>query len=146
VVSCVLHLSDQLYYGDIPQPEKGRVVLAEVESVTGPVVLAPMLESSESAWLLLHLLERERRRPGDTGSILDPRLLQALREGATAPEAILAEATALARRATLLLVPAEGFRGGAEELRRRGLMVRERGTPGLRVLRVEREGATSDGP
>jgi 4-amino-4-deoxy-L-arabinose transferase-like glycosyltransferase len=139
IASFALHLADQLYYGQIPRPTKGRVVLAEVESIAGPVVLAPILEAPETAWVYLQMLERQRRNPNRSGEILDPRLLNSIRETARPPaENILNEVTALADRATLILAPADEFRTSANTLRERGLEVTEHGTQLLRVLRIER--------
>jgi hypothetical protein len=143
VATCALHLADQLYYREIPQPDKGRVVLSEVESVPGPVVLAPIIEAPETAWVSLQMLERQRRNPARSGEILDPRLLNSIRESSGPPsDNVLAEIQALAARATLILAPSEEFRTAAATLRARGLKVTDRGTQTLQILRVEQTPAS----
>jgi hypothetical protein len=114
------------------------VVLAEVESVTGPVVLAPILESPDTAWVSLQMLERQRQNQDRSGEILDPRLLNSIREiAAPIPEDILREVATLAGRATLILAPADEFRTAAKGLRERGFKVTEHGTDTLQLLRIE---------
>jgi 4-amino-4-deoxy-L-arabinose transferase-like glycosyltransferase len=130
-----------LFYSRIGASVGVEELLAETRAVPGPVSLAWDTDHRTVAQVQLAMLERMRTERGWTGSMLAEGLVVGIKtpEANRVSEYALREITRLLRegKITLLLAPAERFRGAAAALQRRELRVAERGSLVFRFLRVD---------
>ncbi len=119
----------------------GRVLeslVAEVESIPGPVGMWVARDHREVAWLGLRMLDSRLHRDGPAGRILPQALTDGLRGDKGGPRSIaIRQAKRRARRATLLLGPRTMFLEAAQRLQSEGFRVAERNAAGYRYYRID---------
>ncbi len=127
-----------LYDRRNPPPGAGQVLLDEINTIPGPVVVGSPWDHREIAWVQLTMLERARRNPSQPGTLLPEGLLHnALEGGDRMLDSEARELRRIVDHATLILAPADKFRGVAAALQRRGVRATERGTTQYRLLRLD---------
>lgn len=126
-------------------PPVGTAVLAEINSIRGPVVLGLEWDHREVGWIRLGMTERARREPGWSGTILPEGVLRGVvNDGGEPIEFELRNLRRLIDNATVLVGPAERFKKGVAELQKRGVRVSERQASRLRFYRLD-SGAAATG-
>lgn len=127
---------DLLNYDQPPRPLIGEALAREVDNVPGAVAVAALGDHRQLAWLQLHLLERVRRNSERAGFLLSWNHVEGLR-GPSPSEGEADRVLRLLQSATVLLSPAEEFRGARSWLERRGGRVSERGNHNRPILLLE---------
>ncbi|MFQ5667025.1 MAG: NPCBM/NEW2 domain-containing protein [Candidatus Binatia bacterium] len=139
--------ADLLHRPPVLSLTAARTIVDEVATVPGRVLVGATLDHREVGWILLHLLERTRRDPRRSATLLANALVHNLQGATAAPnEFSLRQLQRLVRTATVILVPAARFRAVAAILQRRGLRVAERGTARFRMFRVDGGAAVTGVP
>lgn len=122
----------------LPPPVSGHVVAEEVEEIPGPVAIGALIDHEDLGFAQLAMLDRVRRDPARSGSLVPESLLTTARNPGTTPSRPeVAQLQRLIDKATLILAPAAEFRSVASVLQQRGARVAERGTPKFRLLRLD---------
>jgi hypothetical protein len=128
-----------LYDPSPPAPTAMETMFDEVGRIAGPVRIAWDSDHREVGLLQLHMLERMRRDPQWHGSFLPEglRIHINTERNTFPPEVYVRDLHRMLDEATVLLAPAERFRGVAAALQRLGVRVAERGSSSFRVLRLD---------
>jgi hypothetical protein len=136
-----------LYYAQVPKPMVAETLVAEVQSVPGPVAVGALWNHREIALADLTLLERARLDPRRSSTLLSEGLVHNISdEHATPVEMNVRQVESIAKQSTVLLAPASRFRGAAAALQRRGVRVAERGTQQCQIMRLDGGAAISGVP
>jgi hypothetical protein len=115
------------------------IILREIEQMRAPVLVAWEWDHRDVAWVRLRMMERMRKDPQWRGEFLREALVMGLKDkGNTSPaEAYVRELFRLLETNTVILAPAESFRGAAAAVRARGARLAERGAGNLRFFRID---------
>lgn len=138
MVCLVFALRHQLYYPQPNEPSRARVVLDSIDRVSGPIFVAGSWDTPELGWVLLTLVERNRRDPAARGELLYPALVHAAAAEGPVQDADLERLAQLAGKNTVIFAPAERFRPVVPVLERHGVRVIEEGPESFRILRTAR--------
>jgi hypothetical protein len=147
IVTAVYSAVNVLYIDPrrVDPPPVGTGMLAEINSIKGPVVLGLDWDHREVGWIRLGMTERARREPGWSGTMLPEGVLRGVvNDGGEPIEFELRNLRRFIDNATVLVGPAERFKKGVAALQERGVRVSEREASRLRFYRLD-SGAAATG-
>jgi hypothetical protein len=131
----------------VEAPPIGTAMVAEINSIKGPVVLSMDWDHREVGWIRLGMVDRMRREPGWSGTMLPEGVLRGVVNDGNEPvEYELRNLRRFIDNATVIVAPAERFKKAVAALQRRGVRVSEREARTFKYYRLDTGAAATGVP